>query len=424
MKTSKKIILFLIFALTALFAFSSIKGLNLGFTELKPVKEKMELGLDLAGGVDVVLEAKTDETGEELNKKMEQTKSIIRERVDSIGVAEPNIVLEGEKRIRVELAGAKDTQQAIDLIGKTALLEFKDPTGKVVVTGENIKDSSVSYHKTQQGLTEQPVVTLEFDETGAELFRAETKRLMELPETEDKSIAIVLDGNVISQPRVNAEISDGRAIIEGNFTVESATELSNLIRGGALPVELEEVQSSVIGPTLGLEALEKSVLAGAIGIAIIAVLLIVLYRAFGLIADLSLLIYIILTLNILSFIGVKLTLPGIAALILSIGMAVDANIVIFERIREEVSSGKTLRSAVESGFRRAITAVMDSNVTTVIAGSVLYFFGNGPIKGFGVTLIIGILVSMFTAVVISQYLIKALVETKAGTSKSLLRSER
>lgn len=424
MKTSKKIILALIIIFTALFSYSSIKGLDLGFMRLKPMSEKMDLGLDLAGGVDVVLEAQTDENDENLRQKMEQTKAIIRERIDSLGVSEPNIALEGNKRIRIEIAGVEDTQQAIEMIGKTALLEFKNPEGEVIVEGKNVKASSVSYHEGKGDVMQRPVVTLEFDEEGAEKFKAETGRLAALPPDQDRTIAIVLDGTEISRPVVNSEISDGRAIIEGNFGIEEATELSNLINGGALPLELKEVQSSVIGPTLGLEALDKSILAGAIGLAVIAVLMIVLYRLFGLVADLCLVIYILLTFNILAAIGVKLTLPGIAALILSVGMAVDANIVIFERIREEVKAGKTLRTAVEAGYKRATTAVIDSNITTLIAGAVLYFFGAGSIKGFGVTLIIGILVSMFTAVIISKFIIKSIVETRIGMKKSILRSER
>lgn len=424
LKTRKKIIIALILILTVVFSYSSIKGLDLKAFKLNSMSEKMDLGLDLAGGVDVVLEAQTKEDGETLKKKMEQAKTIIRERIDSLGVSEPNITIEGTKRIRAEIAGVEDTQQAIEMIGKTALLEFKNPEGKVIVTGKNIKESNVSYQQGKNNLNQAPVVTLEFDKEGAEKFKAETGRLASLPADQDKSIAIVLDGSLISKPSVNTEISDGRAIIEGNFTIESATELSNLINGGALPLELKEVQSSVIGPTLGLEALDKSILAGVIGLIVIAILMLVLYRLFGLVADLCLVIYILLTLNILSLIGVKLTLPGIAALILSVGMAVDANIVIFERIREEVALGKTIRTAVEAGYKRAITAVIDSNITTLIAGAVLYFFGTGSIKGFGVTLIIGILVSMFTAVVISKFIIKSIVETKIGMRKTIFRSER
>lgn len=416
MNTGKKIALFLIVVVTALFSFSAFRGIEIGGFKIASMKEKMDLGLDLAGGVYVVLEAQTEESGEELRAKMEQTRSIIRQRVDSIGVSEPNIVIEGDKRIRVEVAGVEDPQEAIDLIGKTALLEFRNPSGEVVVTGGNIQKSSVAFQNT--GLGEQPVVSIEFDTEGAELFRKETASLVSLPAEEDKRIAIVLDGAVISNPTVNSEISDGRAVIEGNFTVESATELSNLISAGALPLEMKEIQTSVIGPTLGLKALEKSVIAGGLGFAVIFLVMVGLYRIPGIVASLCLTIYILLVLNIMTGLGVKLTLPGIAALILSIGMAVDANIIIFERIKEEIKTGKSNRSALSSGFSRAITAVIDSNVTTVIAGAVLYALGTGPIKGFGVTLIIGLFVSVFTAVFITKYILGIVVETELGRSKS------
>jgi preprotein translocase subunit SecD len=203
LNTGKKISLFLIVVITALFSFSAFRGIEVGGFKMLPMKQKMELGLDLAGGVYVVLEAQTEESGEALREKMEQTRSIIRQRVDSIGVSEPNIVIEGEKRIRVELAGVKDPQEAIDLIGKTALLEFQNASGEVVVTGGNIKKSSVGFQNT--GMGEQPVVSIEFDSKGAELFREETARLVSLPPEEDKRIAIVLDGAVISNPTVNSE---------------------------------------------------------------------------------------------------------------------------------------------------------------------------------------------------------------------------
>lgn len=416
MNTKKKITLFLIVAITALFSYTAFKGVELGSFKFSAMKEKMDLGLDLAGGVYVVLEAQTDESGDSLRAKMEQTRAIVRQRVDSIGVAEPNIVIEGEKRLRVELAGVKDPQEAIEMIGKTALLEFKNPEGEVVVTGENIQKSAVAFQDT--GMGEQPVVSIEFDSKGAELFREETARLVALPVDQDKRIAIVLDGSVISNPNVNSEISDGRAVIEGGFTVDTATELSNLISAGALPLEMAEIQSSVIGPTLGIKALEKSVLAAGMGIAIIFLFMIALYRIPGLVASLCLTIYVLIVLNVMSGLGVKLTLPGIAALILSIGMAVDANIIIFERIKEEIKGGKTNRSALSSGFSRAITAVIDSNITTVIAGTVLYAFGTGPIKGFGVTLIIGLVASVFTAVFITKYILGIVVESEIGRSES------
>lgn len=407
----KKLIMFiLIIAIVATVSYSAIYGLDFGKFKLPTVKDNLELGLDLAGGVYVLLEAQTDDTGVELDKKMDQAIAIIRKRVDSLGVSVPNIVREGTKRIRIELAGISDTQQAIDMIGKTAQLEFIDPEGNVVVTGKNVKKSEVNFQQTSSGI-EEPVVSLEFDKEGTERFAEATARLSEKINHSEKIIHIVLDGTVISSPAVNNTINNGKAFIEGGFDIESASELATLIRAGALPVDLVEVQTSMIGPTLGLESLDTSVYAAAIGIILIFLFMLLVYRISGFLADVSLTIYVLILLGIMIALGVKLTLPGVAGLILSIGMAVDANVVIFERIKEELRVGKTLRTSIDRGFKKALSSVLDANVTTFIAGLVLFYFGSGPIKGFGVTLIIGIFSSMITAVFISKFLLKLFVGT-------------
>ncbi|QIB26538.1 protein translocase subunit SecD [Caloranaerobacter azorensis] len=399
-------IFLLIIALVGFISYSAIYGVNLGKYEITPVKESMKLGLDLEGGVFVVLEAQTDAQGAELERIMEQAKAIIRQRVDGLGVAEPNIVLEGKKRIRIELPGVKNAQDAIDIIGKTAQLQFVDPKGNVVVTGKNIKRSEVTYQLNREKGREEPVVALEFDKEGAKSFAEATRKLIKNANEKDRIIYIVLDDEVISSPVVNSVITDGKAVITGNFTVEEAGKLATLIRAGALPVEMKEVQTSVIGPTLGLESLDKSIYAAKIGLILIFLFMLIYYRIPGLIADISLAIYILLLLGTMIYLDATLTLPGIAGLILSIGMAVDANVVIFERIKEEIRSGKTLRAAVDSGFKRALRTVIDANVTTFIAGIVLFKFGTGPIKGFAVTLLIGLVASMITAVFITKYLLK------------------
>ena len=410
MNLKNTIIFLLIIALVGAVAYSAIYGIDLGKVNISNAREKMGLGLDLAGGVYVLLEAQTEETGPELDKKIDQAMAIIRQRVDSLGVAEPNIVKEGTKRIRIELAGLKDAQEAFDMIGKTAQLQFVDSEGNVVITGKNVKKSEVAFQKGSTG-ADEPVVSLEFDKEGTASFADATSRLSTKTADQDKVIFIVLDDNVISSPVVRTAINDGKAVIEGGFDVQSASELATLIRAGALPVELKEVQTSVIGPTLGLESLDKSIYAGAIGLAIIFLFMLVVYKIPGLIADIALTIYILLVFGIMIVLGVKLTLPGIAGLILSIGMAVDANVVIYERIKEELRVGKTLRTAVDSGFKRALSSVLDANITTFIAGIILYYFGTGPIKGFGVTLIIGIVASMITAVFITRILLKLFIGT-------------
>lgn len=418
MRLKSTIIFLIIIALVFFSSYAAINGVDIGKIKIPNAKETVELGLDLAGGVYVVLEAQTDAQGAELQKIMEQSKAVISERVDGLGVSEPNIVIEGNNRIRIELAGVKDVQEAIDMIGKTAQLKFVDPDGKEILTGKNVKGSEPQYQKMDNG-GEQPVVSLEFDKEGTKKFAEATKRLAPKTEPTEKIIYIVLDDQVISNPVVNAVIEDGRAVIQGDFTIEEAGRLATLIRAGSLPVEMKEIQSSVIGPTLGLEALDKSIKAAAIAIVIIFLFMLIMYRIPGLVADIALTIYIMLVLIGMKSLGAKLTLPGIAGLILSIGMAVDANVLIFERIKEELRVGKSIRASIDAGFKRALSSVLDSNITTLIAGLVLYGFGSGPIKGFGVTLILGIIASMITSVFITKHLLKLMVNMTGAKNTKL-----
>lgn len=407
------IIIIVIFA-----SYIGMNGLVLGDKTIRSAKDSIELGLDLAGGVYVVLEANTEATGDELAQMMEETKAIIGKRVDGLGVSEPNIAIEGENRIRVELAGVQAPDQAIDLIGKTALLEFKTPAGDTVITGKNVINSQVLFQPNEYGVNE-PVVSLELNEEGRQSFFEATSVLAAKTETLDKIIYIVLDGEIISNPMVLEPIIDGKPVITGMYTLDEANDLSNLIRAGALPVEMVELQTSVIGPTLGLEAFEKSILAGGIVIAIIFAFMLLVYRVPGFVASLALTIYVLLVVGAMILIGAKLTLPGIAGLVLSIGMAVDANILIFERIREEILVGKTVRVSIDAGFKRALRSILDSNITTLIAGAVLYFYGTGPIKGFGVTLTIGIVASMITAVFFTKYVLRLMAVITGGKNLKL-----
>ena len=419
MKSKSIIILVVILAILAGASFVALNGITLGDYEIKTAKESIDLGLDLAGGVYVVLEAKTDATGEELRKLMEQSKAIINTRVDGLGVSEPNIFIEGGKRIRIELAGVEDPQQAIDLIGKTAQLKFVDPEQNVVVTGKNVVGSEVQTTENQLG-QQEVVVSLEFDKEGTKNFGEATGRLTEKEAREDRLLYIILDEQVISAPAIKSKaeggraITDGKAVISGGFDYDSASQLATLIRGGALPVEMEELQTSAIGPTLGLKAYDQSIKAAGIALLLIFAFMILFYRIPGVVASIGLVIYTLILLIAMSGLGVKLTLPGILGLILSIGMAIDANVLIFERIREELLIGKSIRTSIDSGFKRALTSVIDSNVTTLIAGAVLYYFGTGPIKGFGVTLIIGIVVSVLTAVILSRTLLKIFASLSSG----------
>ena len=385
----------------AMFSFTAVKGVNIGNIKLSPAGAQIKQGLDLKGGVFVVYEAKTDAKGEELNKIINQTIEVFRKRVDGMGLTEPVIVKEGENRIRIELPGAEDAQQAIDSIGKTAQLQFIMPDGSVVVSGAEVTNADVSIDTRNN----QPFVSLEFNSEGSKKFAEATRNLAPTNEP----IFIVLDGEVISSPRVNEEIPNGQAQVTGNFTIESASELAGLIRAGALPVDFEEVQSSTITATLGEEALDKSIFGASIGILLVMLFMILYYRLPGLIASIALVAYILMVLYTYIGINATLTLPGIAAMILSVGMAVDANVIIFERIKEEIRSGKSIRVSVESGFQKAMSTIIDSQITTFIAGIVLYNFGTGSIKGFAITLMIGIIASMITAIIITKFLLKSII---------------
>lgn len=402
MKNSKsKFIFFLITIIIALCAYTAFLGIDAGGIKVNSTVSNIKQGLDLKGGVFMLYEAETDMTGQELDDLMDQTIAVFRKRIDAMGLTEPVIVREGEKRIRIELPGVKDAQQAINAIGKTAQLQFVTVEGEVLVTGADVKDAKVAINSKDN----QPVVSLQFTPEGAQKFADATAKLA----GSGQPLVIVLDNEVISSPMVNTAITGGSAQIEGNFTVDSASELANLIRGGALPVNFTEVQSSIVSATLGVDALNKSVMGALIGIALVMLFMIVYYKIPGFAAAIALSAYMVIVAYVYQLIGVTLTLPGIAALILSIGMAVDANVIIFERIKEEIINGKSVRVSIDSGFKKAMSTILDSQITTFIAGIVLYYFGTGQIKGFAITLMIGIMVSMFTALVITKLILKNLV---------------
>ena len=392
----------------------------LGAGPIQPIKDRMKLGLDIKGGVYVVMEAKTDLQGEELRDAMEQTQAVIEERVNQMGLAEPVVTIEGEKRIRVELPGAEDAQEAIEQIGTTAQLQFALADGTIVLDGSNVKNAESAMDNESAGYA----VDLQFDSEGADLFHEATSTAYSgavtsaIEGVDNKAIMIILDGQIISAPTVNEPISGGRCSITGGFTQEEATNLAALIEGGALPLELEEVNSSVQSAKIGYNALEMSVYAGIIGLVLVILLMVIAYRGLGFIASVALLFYVLIVINIMGFAGSVLTLPGIAGFILSIGMAVDANVVIFSRIREEIAAGKTIRVATQQGFKRALSTVVDSQVTTLIAAVILYEIGTSAVKGFAWTFMIGIVVSIFTAVAVTQLYVNLLANSRKYAKKS------
>lgn len=356
----------------------------------------LHLGLDLQGGVHVLLETDTESVDSEV---MQRTQAIIERRVNGLGVTEPIIQRQGERRIIVELPGIQDQQQAIDTIGKTALLEFTDPNGNTVVTGAYLKNAQLG--NDQFG---RPAVDLEFNDQGAILFGQLTTNYV------NQQSWIMLDEEVLQVVNIREPILGGKAQITGIGSYEEAKNLTIMLNAGALPVPLKVVQTRNVGPTLGQDSIDRSAKAGIIGIILVLLYMTFYYRLPGFIADISLGIYVVLVFAILTAINAVLTLPGIAGLILSIGMAVDANIIIFERIKEELNSDKRLRPAIESGFKRAYKTIIDANVTTLITAAVLFYFGSSIIKGFAVTLSIGILTSMFTALFATRLLLTLLVD--------------
>lgn len=391
---------------------------------VSPLKDHMKLGLDLQGGVYVVLEAQdTDATGTELAALMNQTQSVIEKRVNEMGLSNPVVSIEGEDRIRVELPGVKDAEEAIASIGKTAQLAFLTADGNIIVDGGDVKNAGVAINQQGAGY----VVTLEFTPEGAKAFEEATKSIVHgeiVPDEEfglpAECIAIMLDDDMISYPAVSNVITGGNCQIEGSFTQSEASNLAALIRGGALPVKLTEVQTSIVGPSLGINSLQESIIAGIVGIILVMIIMVVVYRLMGIAASIALLIYCLAYLWVIVLFGTVLTLPGIAGMILSVGMAVDANVIIFARIKEEVrENGKTIRVAVSQGFKRALGTVLDSQITTLIAGVALFQFGSGDVRGFSVTLMIGIVLSIITATVVTNVFLQSFAETKALCTKKL-----
>jgi len=362
-----------------------------------PLATSIKQGLDLQGGTHIVLQAVDTAEAKVDEDAMQRVQKIIDRRINELGLTEPIIQQQGERRIIVELPGVKDPEKAIELIGKTAMLEFKDINGTTLLTGKDLKDAKAQIDQSNRNL-----VALEFTEEGGRKFAEMTAANV------GKPIAILLDNQVLTAPTVEERITGGKAVITGNRTLEEAQRVAILLRSGSLPVKIDIMETRTVGPTLGQDSKDKSMKAFAIGIVAIVIFMLLFYRLSGLVANISLILYVLLLLLSLKYLNATLTLPGIAGIILSMGMAVDANVLIFERFKEEYRNGKTLRAAMEAGFNRAFATILDSNVTTLLAAVVLFFLGTGPIKGFAVTLGLGIVLSMFTAITVTKFMLKML----------------
>lgn len=375
---------------------------------IAPLAGSIRQGLDLQGGTHVVLEGVDTEQAQVNDDAMNRVVKIMEKRVNELGLTEPIIQREGERRIIIELPGVKDPDKAIAVLGKTAMLEFKDEEGNTVLSGTDLKDA-----REQTTQNNQNEVAIEFTDEGAQKFADLTSANV------GRTIAILLDGEVLTAPRVNEPITGGKAVITGSRNLEEAHNLAVLLRSGALPVKVDIIETRTVGPTLGQDSKDKSVFAFTVGVGAIFVFMLLFYRVSGLIANLSLMAYVVILLFVLKLLDATLTLPGVAGIILSIGMAVDANVLIFEHFKEEVKAGKTLRMAMDSGFKRAFTTIFDSNLTTIIAAAVLFFFGTGPIRGFAITLGLGVVISMFTAITLTQFMLKHLIAAKLFTDSRI-----
>ena len=380
------------------------------FAFVQPLASSIRQGLDLQGGTHVVLEAVDTEQAQVNDDAMNRVVAIMEKRVNSLGLTEPIIQREGERRVIIELPGIKDPDAAIHTIGKTAMLEFRDEDGNTVLTGTDLKDAQASTNPQ----TGQNVVNLEFSDEGAQKFADLTMRNV------GRTIAILLDGEVLTAPNVREPILGGRAEITGQKTLEEAQNLAVVLRSGALPVKVEIIETRTVGPTLGQDSKDKSQFAFAVGLGAVVLFMVLFYHLSGFIADVALMAYTILLLGILYLMDATLTLPGVAGIILSIGMAVDANVLIFEHFKEEYQvQHKSLRLAMDAGFKRAFTTIFDSNVTTLIAAGVLFFLGTGTIRGFAITLGVGTILSMFTAITLTQYLLKLMVNAKISENPAM-----
>jgi preprotein translocase subunit SecD len=397
------------------------------FRDLRKISEKM------INGTDTIVLGLTDADRDQIKKlAVEQALETIRNRIDQFGVAEPDIRRQGENRILIQLPGIKDTQRAMDLIGKTALLEFKlvDDTSSLdaALNGDIPPGREILYRVEENPETQrttrtpfllrkrtlldgstltdarvqidsqfnEPYVSINFDKKGARIFERITA------ENVNKRLAIVLDNNVYSAPVIQEKIAGGQARITGRFTAEEARDLAIVLRAGALPAPVNVLEERTVGPSLGHDSIRKGLLSMCVGGLLVIIFMIIYYKTAGLIADLALALNIVLIGAGLAGFQATLTLPGIAGIILTIGMAVDANVIIFERIREELTLGRTPRAAVAAGYDRATLTILDANVTTLIAAAVLIQFGTGSVRGFAITLSLGVVASLFTSLILSR----------------------
>ncbi|MBI2267219.1 MAG: protein translocase subunit SecD [Armatimonadetes bacterium] len=387
----------------------------------KPIHESIKLGLDLRSGTHILLELKPKKGEQATTADVDQVKKVLEERINQLGTTEPIIQRQGLDRIIVDLPAITDPEKALEIVTRTAFLEFKELKGKdpktgeekweTVLTGEFLKDA----YDTADPNSGKPMVLFELKKPeGAKRFARITERLI------NKPLGIFLDDVKIDAPIVQGIIDRGSGQISGGtMDQDAAHRLAILLRAGALRMPVKPIEVVTVGPTLGQEALVKSLWAGAVGVLFVALFMIWCYRLPGVVADVALVVYALVLMAVMVVFKFTLTLPGIAGFVLSIGMAVDANVLIFERLKEELKGEKTLRGAIEAGFQRAFSSILDSHVTTIIGAGALYYLGSSSVKGFGLTLALGTLLSLFTAVFVTRVFMEFIVEQNVSTNRAL-----
>ncbi len=409
MKKKSIVILALMIVIAAAMNYLAFFGIAIGDKSYRGVLDEeqgIRRGIDLAGGSVITFEAnKEDPTEDEMNI----VEAIFSTRLSNAGYTEARISRDELGKMTVEIPAETDTDKAASLLGSTAKLTFVDSDNNVVLDGAtDIKDAKYQFGQISNASAQEAYVQLTLTADAVAKF-ADATRAAAAKEEGKNYIGIMMDDQMISAPRVQEEINSETCVISGSFTPETAQELANQIKSGALPFDLSVISKDTIGPELGAKALPSSLAAAGIGILIVMLFMIIIYRLPGLIADIALLFYIGIISLVLGLLRVNLSLSGIAGIVLSIGMAVDANVIIFERMKEELLLGKTIKASVDAGFKKAFSAILDSNVTTIITCVVLYLSGIGTIRGFAVTLGLGVVVSMFTAITITKFLLKQLV---------------
>lgn len=408
--------------LIALFLYTALCGMG---SVVAKTTDGVVLGLDLVGGSEITYEAQipAGTSGSDIANGMESANSMLRRRLDVLGYTEANVYRAGDNQLVVEIPNVDDPEEAVRQLGSTAVVEFVDSEGKVWLTGSDVESAYYEFSATDSTGIENHHVVLQLTSEGQGKFAEATKFAANQP-SGSNYISIQMDGEEFSSPSVSSEYaatgidSDSAVITMGNANAEQATYLADLISAGRLPFALECVKLQAVGASLGERSLETSLIAGLIGIVIVMLFMIAVYRVMGVISSLALVLYGAIFAVLISLFKINLSLPGIAGIILTIGMAVDANVVIYERIKEELRLGKTLRYAIDSGYKGALRAIIDANITTIIAAVVLWIFGTGTIISFAQTLFIGVILSMIVMLLITRVLLKAAVGFKITSPKA------